>query len=161
MRDGLFPTLSILLNITFLVLGRYLRRGTLSWEALRKTAGEIVTRLRITLPSLEATIGTLSGGNQQRVLLGRWLCRGARIYLLEEPTAGMDVAAKEEVAAITKRLRKEGASILMSSNDPDELLHMCSRVLVLSRRGCIEILADQPAARIDLISALADSGSVQ
>jgi ABC-type sugar transport system ATPase subunit len=73
----------------------------------------------------------------------------------------MDVAAKEEVAAITKRLRKEGASILMSSNDPDELLHMCSRVLVLSRRGCIEILADQPAARIDLISALADSGSVQ
>ena len=161
MRDGLFPTLSILVNITFLVLGRYLRRGALRWEALRKAARDIVTRLRITLPSLDATIGTLSGGNQQRVLLGRWLCRGARIYLLEEPTAGMDVAAKEEVTAITRRLRKEGASLVMSSNDPDELLHMCDRILVLSPRGCTEILAHQPAARIDLISALADTGNPQ
>jgi len=161
MRDGLFPTLSILLNITFLVLGRYLRHGALSWGALRKAAGHIVTELRITLPSLEATIGTLSGGNQQRVLLGRWLCRGARIYLLEEPTAGMDVAAKEEVTVIMRRLRKEGASLLMSSNDPDELLRMCGRILVLSPHGCTEILADQSAARVDLISALADTGNTQ
>ena len=161
MRDGLFPTLSILVNITFLVLGRYVRRGALSWEALRRAAGDIVSRLRITLPTLDATLGTLSGGNQQRVLLGRWLCRGARIYLLEEPTAGMDVAAKDDVAALTKRLRKEGASLLVSSNDPDELLHMCNRILVLSPHGCTEILADQPAARVDLISALADTGYPQ
>ena len=120
-----------------------------------------MTELRITLPSLEATIGTLSGGNQQRVLLGRWLCRGARIYLLEEPTAGMDVAAKEEVTVIMRRLRKEGASLLMSSNDPDELLRMCGRILVLSPHGCTEILADQSAARVDLISALADTGNTQ
>ena len=159
-RDGLFPSLNVLLNIALLVLPCCRKRGVLDWKVLRETAGRVATSLRIAVPSLDSEINVLSGGNQQRVLLGRWLCKGARVYLLEEPTSGMDVAAKEEVTSIIKLLRREGDSILMSSSDPDELLRICNRILVLSPDRCVEIDANEPGGRTSLISALSNSGTL-
>lgn len=158
LRDGLFPSLTVLVNIVFLALGRFTRYGSVNWAQLRNIANQAVSDLRIAIPSMDGDISTLSGGNQQKVLFARWLSRDPRIYLLEEPTAGMDVATKREVALITKRLRKEGASIIMTSSDPDELLRICDRILVLSSQGLAEIMADDSRARHELISALAKTG---
>lgn len=78
-------------------------------------------------------VSGLSGGNQQKVVLGRWLARKARAYLFDEPTVGVDVGAKSEIYALMHGLAKDGAPVLVSSGDPAELVGICDRILVMMR----------------------------
>jgi ribose transport system ATP-binding protein len=91
-------------------------------------------RLRVKTPGVNQTVGLLSGGNQQKVVLGKWLARAPRVLLIDEPTRGIDVGAKSEIYALMDRLAGgEGVAVLMISSDLEEVLGMSDRVLVLHR----------------------------
>src|SRR3954464_14671814 len=95
-------------------------------------------------PHPEKSAGRLSGGNQQKVLLGRWLFAGSRVFLLDEPTRGVDVAARAEIYRAVNRLAEGGAAVVMVSSDLPELLGMADRILVM-RRG--RLVAELDAKR--------------
>jgi ribose transport system ATP-binding protein len=110
---------------------------TLSWLRLvasrRETelARSMCQRLTVRTPSLRQPVGLLSGGNQQKVVLGKWLARRPKVLILDEPTRGIDVGAKSEIYALMTELAEEGVAILMISSDMEEVLGMSDRVLVL------------------------------
>jgi len=135
-RDGLVPLLPIPPNITLgqLCLGNPLRILNLRQE--RQIASEYVERLRIQPPILSRPVLYLSGGNQQKVTLARWLCSNVRLLVLDDPTRGIDVGAKAEVFALMEELSRQGVGILFISSEMEELLAMADRILVL-RQGQI------------------------
>ena len=103
-----------------------------------------VDDLRIKTPSLAQLVGLLSGGNQQKVVLGKWLATGAQILILDEPTRGIDVGARMEIYELMNRLTEAGVGILMISSDLPEVLGMSDRVLVM-REG--RVAAELPAGQ--------------
>jgi ribose transport system ATP-binding protein len=106
----------------------------LTWVNRRKEqalAQDTCARLQVRTPSISQLVGLLSGGNQQKVVLGKWLARRPRVLILDEPTRGIDVGAKSEIYALMDRLAKEGVAIIMISSDMEEVLGMSDRVAVL------------------------------
>ena len=89
------------------------------------------TKLNVRTPHVQQTVGLLSGGNQQKVVLAKWLYRGPRVLILDEPTRGVDVGAKSEIYALMDSLAQQGIAILMISSDLEEILGMSDRVLVM------------------------------
>jgi ribose transport system ATP-binding protein len=107
-------------------------------------AGEMCERLRVRTPSLRQKVGLLSGGNQQKVVLGKWLARKPRVLILDEPTRGIDVGAKSEIYALMDELAGQGVAVLMISSDLEEILGMSDRVLVMHEgRLAGSLLRDQ------------------
>ena len=100
---------------------------------LRDRAQRVVEDLRIRLASLDQPAGTLSGGNQQKVILGKWLLARARVYLFDEPTRGVDVGAKAEIHRIIDSLAAEGAAVVVVSSEMEEILRLSDRILVMHR----------------------------
>ncbi|HUE96564.1 MAG TPA: sugar ABC transporter ATP-binding protein [Longimicrobiaceae bacterium] len=141
--DGIVPTLSVREN---LILAMQSARGILrlipraEQEAL---AERFIERLGIRTPSPEASIETLSGGNQQKVLLARWLCLDPALLILDEPTRGIDVGTKAEIEKLVAELCARGMSVLFISSEVDEIVRTCSRVSVLrDRRKVGEVSGD-------------------
>jgi ribose transport system ATP-binding protein len=97
----------------------------------RTVAREMVDQLNVRTPHVRQTVSLLSGGNQQKVVLAKWLWRGPKLLILDEPTRGVDVGAKTEIYALMDRLAKQGIAILMISSDLEEVLNMSDRVLVM------------------------------
>jgi ribose transport system ATP-binding protein len=102
----------------------------------RRSAEELIWRLRIATPSPSQTAGLLSGGNQQKVVIGKWLAAKARLFIFDEPTRGIDVGAKAEIFAIIDQLVAQGAAVLMISSEQVEIVHVCDRAYVM-REGRI------------------------
>jgi ABC-type sugar transport system ATPase subunit len=100
---------------------------------LRERAERVVHDVRIRLSSLDQPAATLSGGNQQKVVLGKWLLAGARVYLFDEPTRGIDVGAKAEIHRLIARLAADGAGVVVVSSEVDEILSVADRILVMHR----------------------------
>ena len=110
-----------------------------------------VEDLRIKTPSLEAPAESLSGGNQQRVVLGKWLATNPRIFILDGPTVGIDIASKSEIHQLIKNLAKEGMGIVVISDEINEVFHNCNRILVMKNgRIAAEVDPTQTTER-DLI----------
>ena len=129
---GLSLPMSIAANISLPVLQRYLNRFGLVRTALeRATAETFRTRLAIRTPSVDLAVAKLSGGNQQKVMLSKWLNTHPALLILDEPTRGIDVGAKAEVHAMIGELAAEGIGIIMISSDLPEVLAMSDRVLVM------------------------------
>jgi ribose transport system ATP-binding protein len=101
-----------------------------------KVADGLVQQLRIATPHAKQTVGLLSGGNQQKVVIGKWLAAGAKLFIFDEPTRGIDVGAKSEIFALIDRLVGEGAAALMISSEQAEICHVCDRAYVM-RDGTI------------------------
>jgi ABC-type sugar transport system ATPase subunit len=135
-RQGLVQMLSVGENLAMAAPGLVSSFGVISQRRRRQLAEEEVGRLSIKIPSLDAQVRTLSGGNQQKVVLGKWLAAGTRILLLDEPTQGIDVEAKTAIYALLRKLAGEGVSTLVAPTEMQELGLMCDRVLIL-RRGRI------------------------
>lgn len=135
-KAGLATGLSIAVNVTMASLDRVSRAGMLDLEAERRTSVEFGQRLRIKMESPRQLAGRLSGGNQQKVVIAKWLARQARVFLFDEPTRGIDVGAKVEVFEVMDELARQGAAILMVSSEMQELLQVCDRILVM-RQGRI------------------------
>lgn len=115
---------------------RLMRRGR-----ERSEVGAVMKQLSLKSPSLEAEVRTLSGGNQQKVVIGRWLLRGARVYLLDSPTAAVDVHTKSEIYALARKLADDGAAVVFTSTELEEFTRVCDRVLVLHDGAVVGELA--------------------
>ena len=131
-KTGLARELPISWNVTMAdVLSKY---GVLRHAAEREMTAKAIERLRIRCDSGAQKAGRLSGGNQQKVVISKWVSRGARVFLFDEPTRGIDIGAKVEVFAVMDELARQGAAILMVSSELGELLQMADRILVM-RQG--------------------------
>jgi len=129
---GCFLILDILANMETAVLQqRYVSGGFVQREQLRADCEAMSRTLRVKTPSLDETIQNLSGGNQQKVLIGRWLLTKPKILILDEPTRGIDVGAKAEIHRLVSKLAGEGVAVLMISSEMPEVLGMSDRVLVM------------------------------
>ena len=128
-RDGLLAVRPILENLQ---LPNWERYGTpLRVGAARKDAQMVASDLNVRLAGLDANVSTLSGGNAQKIVIGKWLLRRPRLLLLDDPTKGIDVEAKEEFYRLLARLQADGTTVLFTSSDDAELLGLCERVVVL------------------------------
>ncbi len=130
-------------NITLCVPDLISRFGVLSRSRARQIAGTQIARLRIKTPSPDQLVAKLSGGNQQKVVLGRWLARRPRLLILDEPTRGIDVGAKAEIYRLIAQLAAEGMALLVISSEMPELLGLADRVLVMASG---RLVADLPRA---------------
>ncbi|MCO5066572.1 MAG: sugar ABC transporter ATP-binding protein [Rhizobiaceae bacterium] len=138
-------------NITFPVLDRLSRLSILARGRMAALASQLVGRLSIRTPSLGQFVRTLSGGNQQKVVIGKWLASGTRILLLDEPTRGIDVNAKFELYQLVRDLTAKGMSVIMASSEMPELLALSDRILVMSQG---RLAAELDAARTDQVEIM-------
>ena len=129
--SGIFPVLSVLENTLIANLGRYVRRFFLDEKRRKEDGTKTINLLRVKTPSVKTLMKDLSGGNQQKVLFGRWLLTEPEILLLDEPTRGIDVGAKYEIYSIIADLAKQGKSIIMVSSEMPELIGMSDRIMVM------------------------------
>jgi rhamnose transport system ATP-binding protein len=130
-RHGVILDMSTAANTTLATLRAISRLGLLDFRRERATALEFVRRLEIKAPSLEAPVGQLSGGNQQKVALARWLAAKPALLILDEPTQGVDVAAKAEIHRLMSELAGTGLAIVMISSELPEVLGMSDRIAVM------------------------------
>jgi ABC-type sugar transport system ATPase subunit len=154
---GLVPALSVAANITLASLHRLGGGPLLDFARERALARRYVDELGIRTASLDRPVGTLSGGNQQKVLLARWLCSGARLLVLDDPTRGIDVGAKEEVFRLVRRLAADGIGILYLTSELKEARALADRILVMARGRLVRSVS--PDAPDDEIMAAAAGGS--
>ena len=130
-RHGIFPSLSVRENVTLSALGLFSRGGLLDIGRETRRAQALVASLRVATPDLERWVVYLSGGNQQKVVIAKWLNTDAEIFLFDEPTRGIDVGGKVEVYRLMGDLLARGAAIVMISSDLPEILGMSDRILVM------------------------------
>ena len=124
----------------------------------RRIAGALVDRLRIRTPSLDASVANLSGGNQQKVVLGRWLARRPKVLILDEPTRGVDVGAKAEIYRLIAELAAEGIALLVVSSEMPELLGLADRILVMAGGRVVAEMPREQASEERILSlAMADN----
>lgn len=138
--DGLYHIQNVKYNSTIEVLGEFIKGIFLNTKTEDSIAQKYVDMMKTKTPSLEQRIGNLSGGNQQKVMIGRWLATNPSILILDEPTRGVDVGAKAEIYAIMNELTKQGISVIMISSELPEIINMSDRVYVMSNgrtTGCL------------------------
>jgi len=146
LAESIFHAESIRANISMPSLSRYLRDPILRLINLSsEVAGtsEVATRMRVRMPGIETHVDDLSGGNQQKVVLGRWLSTGARIFLLNSPTAAVDVGAKAEIYDLIQELAASSAGIVFASTELEEYPVVCDRVFVFSQGKVVGELAGE------------------
>jgi erythritol transport system ATP-binding protein len=152
-RDGLVPTMSVRDNILLATVDRFTRAGLLSGGAEQRTADAKVRELSIRSPGLSALVTALSGGNQQKVVLARALLTEPVVLLLDEPTRGIDVGAKSQIAALMAELAAQGFGVLFISSELAEVIAMADRVLVMSRGRITAELTAETVTEEALIEA--------
>ena len=153
-RHGVILDLPISANITLASLDRFSSFGAVDFRREKQVAADYARRLRIKTPAIFAPVGTLSGGNQQKVALSRWLVTNPSVLILDEPTQGIDVGAKSEVHGLMTDLAAQGVAILMISSELPEVLGMSDRIAVMCR-GTIAATLDRAEATQEKILALA------
>ena len=129
--EGLMLAMSVRDNLSFAALGRLSRWGIVDATAEREAVDRIVRLLAVRTDGTDLAAGSLSGGNQQKLVIGKWLMMAPRIILLNDPTRGIDVGTKQEIYQLLRRLAEAGSAILFYSTDYDELVGCCDRVLVM------------------------------
>ncbi|MEZ0266086.1 MAG: sugar ABC transporter ATP-binding protein [Phycisphaerae bacterium] len=131
-QQGLVLEMSVRENASLPSLGRQARGGAvLNFAAERRTSADVVTRLGVKTPSDRQAVQFLSGGNQQKVVIGKWLAMSPKVLLLDEPTRGVDVGAKREIYKLMEQLAGTGVAVLFVSSDMEEVLGMSDRALVM------------------------------
>ncbi|MFE0464202.1 sugar ABC transporter ATP-binding protein [Kitasatospora sp. NPDC058965] len=153
--EGIVPNLSVRENIVLAALPRLSRAGLVSRARQDEIVRLFVDRLRIKTAGPDQKVGDLSGGNQQKVLLARWLCLHPEVLLLDEPTRGIDVGAKAEVRALIESLAADGLGVLLISSDPQELIEGSDRVVVLKDGRVVGELTGDQVDEPSLLAALA------
>ena len=129
--QGLVQIMSVKRNTTLVNMKRVLRAGVISSSLEEKLSKEYADKLHVVTPSMETEVQYLSGGNQQKVVIAKWLFQNSEILFLDEPTRGIDVGAKAEIYRLINRMAKEGKTIIMISSEMAELLGMCDRIMVM------------------------------
>ncbi|WP_438764973.1 sugar ABC transporter ATP-binding protein [Kushneria sp. TE3] len=141
-QQGLILPFTCADNISINHLSRFhTGAGLISRRREREAAEALMDRVRVKAPGSDTVVGTLSGGNQQKVVIARWLERGCRVLIFDEPTRGIDVGAKSEIYALMKTLTAQGISIVMISSELPEITGLCDRVLVFNHGHVVAELA--------------------
>ena len=156
--ESLFPVLSVRANTTIQVLQRFGRFGLLNRRHERRTVDDLVQRLNIRLASIAQPVQSLSGGNQQKVSLTRPFLRGqVSVILAEEPTQGVDVAARFEIYDALREKAREGVAMIVKSSDPLELAGLCDRVVVMSRGKIVDEISRDELGERRIVEAIVGS----
>jgi ribose transport system ATP-binding protein len=151
--QGLFMNMAVRENIVISAMDKVVRWGFVNFIKADRLAGEFVKRLSIHTPSLRQRVCNLSGGNQQKVIIARWLMLKPQALILDEPTRGIDVGAKAEIHALMSQLAQEGVGVLMISSELPEVLGVSDRILVMHEgRVTGEFTRDQ-ATQDDIMRA--------
>jgi ribose transport system ATP-binding protein len=152
-RAGLVMDKDLAFNVALSPKPRFRRLGAfVDFRRERRATSELLERLGIRSRGLDQPVRELSGGNQQKVLLGRWLLQGARVLVVDEPTAGLDVEAREEVYAILREMAANGAAIVFISSDVDEVVDVCDRVLVMRDHAIVAELNGPEIAKTTILN---------
>jgi ribose transport system ATP-binding protein len=130
-RSGVVSAMSVRENVTLPAVASYARFGIIARAAEAEAAGRIATTLQVKAPSIESPVATLSGGNQQKVVLGKWLMLRPRVIVFDEPTQGVDVGAKAEIHRLIRELADRGAAVVMISSEIEEIVAHSDRVAVM------------------------------
>jgi ribose transport system ATP-binding protein len=130
--QGLVLDASVNENIGYATLASTAKAGLVNFKGQRDKAQEVAGKLRIRMSGLDQTVRSLSGGNQQKAVFGRWIAAGAKVLLLDEPTRGVDVGAKVEIYELINSVTAAGGAVLMVSSELPEVLGMSDRILVMS-----------------------------
>jgi D-xylose transport system ATP-binding protein len=146
-KSGIIPSKNVQLNLTLASLDKISGGPLLSAALERERAQRYVKDLAIKTPSLDTAIDNLSGGNQQKVLIGRWLSAESKVLLLDDPTRGVDVGAKVEIFHLLNRLAAEQAAIVFVSSELPEVLGIADRVLVMHEGRLVADLPWQEATQ--------------
>ena len=152
--QGLFPTMDVAENLAVLRLAHFTRFGFVRRRALRRETASQAQRFGVRSRGVGQRVVELSGGNQQKVILARWMAVEPRLMLLEEPTRGVDVGAKDEIYELLTRMTVEGVGVVLSSSDLPELLRVCDRIAIM-RQGELVAFLDRESATEEKIMALA------
>jgi simple sugar transport system ATP-binding protein len=155
LTEGLFLTQSILRNVGVGRVEAHRRGPLLDLGALAADARDWLSRLRVKAPDPDLPVRSLSGGNQQRVVLARWLARAPRVLVLNGPSVGVDVGSKAEIHAIIADLAAQGLGVIVISDDLPELLACCHRILVMVEGRIVEDIAGTDATEEGLARRLA------
>ncbi|WP_228713706.1 sugar ABC transporter ATP-binding protein [Prauserella endophytica] len=153
--EGIVPELSVRDNIALAVLPRFSRAGLVPERRIDALVETFMRRLRIKAASPAQKVRELSGGNQQKVLMARWLCTEPKVFLLDEPTRGIDVGAKAEVQALIDELAGHGLAVVLISSELDELVEGADRILVLHDGAVARELTGEHKTTSALLAALA------
>ncbi|MEV6795663.1 sugar ABC transporter ATP-binding protein [Streptomyces sp. NPDC051320] len=153
--EGIIPSLSVRENISLAALPRLSRAGVVSKAKQDEIVRFFMDRLRIKASGPDQKVRDLSGGNQQKVLLARWLCLNPKVLLLDEPTRGIDVGAKAEVQALIDELAGDGLGVLLISSDLEELIEGSNRVVVLKDGRVVGELEGAAVTEQELLDTLA------
>jgi galactofuranose transport system ATP-binding protein len=153
--EGIIPSLSVRENIVLAALPRMSRAGVVSAQKQDAVVKLFMDRLRIKASSPQQRVSDLSGGNQQKVLLARWLCMNPKVLLLDEPTRGIDVGAKAEVQALIDELAREGLAVLLISSELEELIEGSDRIVVLKEGAVVGRLDGDEVTEERLMRTLA------
>jgi rhamnose transport system ATP-binding protein len=152
-RHGVILEMTVAANITLGILSRLFPASWLRFGAERQLAEGLCRDLAVKTPSVESPVSSLSGGNQQKVALARWLATTPKLLILDEPTQGVDVGAKAEIHRIIRRLAASGLAVLMISSDLPEILGMSDRIAVMRGGTSIAMFDGSRATAHDVMAA--------
>ena len=153
--EGIFPNMSVMENMTIGILGELSRVGVMSSGAQARVAETYIKKLKIKASGPHQRMKELSGGNQQKVLLARWLCKKPILMILDEPTRGIDLGAKSEIEEIIAELAGGGVAVIMISSEMEELIRSCDRIAVLSEGRKVGELTGREISEEHLVDMIA------
>lgn len=151
--QGLILPLSVEANIVMPVLPAISRFGIIDRSQEAASTAQMIERLAIKTPNADVPVGNLSGGNQQKAAIAKWLLTDAQIYLMYDPTRGIDIATKQEIYRLLRSLADDGAAILLFSTDAAEIIGLCDRALVMYEGAIVRELTGSEITRENLISS--------
>ena len=154
--DGIIPHLSVRENITSAILPHISRGGLVRERAQDELVQRFIDRLGIKVSNPDQPVGELSGGNQQKVLLARWLCLNPKVLILDDPTRGIDVGAKAEVQHLIDELADEGLGVILISSELEEVIEGSDRVVVLKDGVVVGTLSGEEITEDRMMGMLAE-----
>ncbi len=150
--QGLVLEASVKKNITMTAIDKILKKGLVDFAVEEEYAKHYIDLLKVSTPSTETNVENLSGGNQQKVVIARWLMQNSDVLFLDEPTRGVDVGAKREIYEIVKQLADEGKTIIVISSEMQELIGICDRIAVISGGRLMGELSHEDATQEKILS---------
>ena len=160
--EGLITSFPIMENVSINNLGKYPALGVfIDGRAERRVTAEVISRVGVKAPGMATVVETLSGGNQQKVVLARWLNHHAKILFFDEPTRGIDIGAKSEIYTLMRQLTERGYSIVMVSSELPEVIGMCDRVAVFWEGRIVRTLEGDDINPIEVMRHATAGGSLE
>ncbi len=142
-------------NISLPNMDRFAPHFLLKKKEIESEAEKICRKISVKAPNIETQVGTLSGGNQQKVVLAKWLIRDLKVLIMDEPTRGIDVGAKQEIYALISELAKQGIAILLISSELPEVISMSHRVMVIAEGKCVGELSKEEVTQDKIMKLIA------